>query len=209
MFGEIVCKVLYSVKHDTCMDVEKRLIDWAHGGIRREAVAQVLRKPMTPTEIASAASSIDPHIRLDDMWLLLSEFKEQGLVFCLNRSARTGRLFFLTELGCQLVAYEFGIDVPWLEPGMDWDAYSFVIRSSTRAAVVMQMGSGMEPERTAAQVWRGLMQKHAIGLNSTIRALKQLLNGGLVECIGETRKGSRKLYRLSEKGDEVLGQMVK
>ncbi|HEV2354367.1 MAG TPA: hypothetical protein VGR89_08995, partial [Puia sp.] len=69
---------------------------WLERGSQRAAVARVLRKPMTGTEICAAARAFNSHIQLRDVWHLLRQMKRHALVQCFNPRLVTGRLYLLT-----------------------------------------------------------------------------------------------------------------
>ena len=79
------------------MSLEKDDAKWLKRGRQRAAVARVLRKPMTATEICAAARAFAGHVQLRDVWFLMRQFQERGLVVCVNPRLVTGRLYSLTE----------------------------------------------------------------------------------------------------------------
>ena len=68
-------------------------------GRQKRAVVQVLRKPMTATEIVSAAYAINPHLQLRDLWFLMPQLQQRSLVTCLTPYEPTGKLYCLTDFG--------------------------------------------------------------------------------------------------------------
>jgi len=101
-------------------------------GRQRAAVARVLRKPMTGTEICSAARVFNSHIQLRDVWHLLRQMKRRGLVQCYNPRLVTGRLYLLTPKGRVAVKEAFSISIPQPPANIDWRKYSRVVRAKVR-----------------------------------------------------------------------------
>src|SRR5262245_25844690 len=81
------------------MSLRRNDVPWLKRGRQRAAVAQALRKPMTSTEICAAARALNPRIQLRDVWHLLRQMQQRGLVHCMNQRLITGRLYALTERG--------------------------------------------------------------------------------------------------------------
>jgi hypothetical protein len=61
------------------MSLDRNDVPWLKRGTQRAAVAQALRKPMTGTEICTAAQSFNPRIKLRDVWYLLREMQEREM----------------------------------------------------------------------------------------------------------------------------------
>ena len=83
---------------------------------------------------------------------------------------------------------------------MDWNAYSFVIRSSYRRAVL----KALETERTPSQV----AKQAKIANSHASRALSELEAKKLVRCLTPKAVTGR-IYALTLLGKEVLGQLQK
>jgi DNA-binding PadR family transcriptional regulator len=62
-------------------------------------------------------------------------------------------------------------------------------------------------EQTATAIRKHLRTQHAVGLNSVIRAIKDLVKLGLVKEDGVTDIRCCKLYRLTPAGARVLNQL--
>src|SRR6185436_4065957 len=94
---------------DRKMSLKNDYTKWLRRGCQRAAVAQVLRKPMTPAQICVAARPLNPRIQLRDIWLLMRQFKVRGLAVCPNPKQITGRLYYLSDKGRAAVLSAFGI----------------------------------------------------------------------------------------------------
>lgn len=183
---------------------------WLKRGRQRAAVAQALRKPMTGTEICTAAQAINPHIQLRDVWHLLRQMQDRELVHCINPRLVTGRLYALTERGCDDVHAAFGIIVAHPPTNIDWRKYSWVARAKIRRLILVALGqleSKMSSPQTATALRKHLRTAHSVGLNPVIRALKDLLRLGAIQQAGTTDERARKLYRLTRTGHRILDQL--
>lgn len=179
---------------------------WLKRGRQRAAVVQVLRKPMTPSEICSAARQINPRIQLRDIWFIARQFKKRGLVRCLNPSHTTGKLYALTDRGHEAVQRAFGLEVGPVPTGVNWSKYAQVVRAKTRKSVLLELlrleRSGSVPA-TATMIRKSLLDRHPMGLNPTIRALKDLERLGLVRNMPFCKRDRRMGYRLTKGGMRI------
>lgn len=194
------------------MSLERNDVPWLKRGTQRAAVAQALRKPMTGTEICSAARAINPLIQLRDVWHLLRQMQARGLVECLNPRLVTGRLYALTERGRDDVHAAFGIVVLQPPAHLDWRKYSWVVRAKIRRLTLMGLGqleAKTHAPQTATTIRKHLRTEHAVGLNPVIRALKDLLRLGLVQKNGVTDERACTLYRLTRMGHRILEQLLR
>lgn len=180
---------------------------WIRRGRQRAAVARMLRKPMTTTEICRAARELAPHIRLRDIWLILKEMAERRLAVCLNPRHVTGKLYALTDRGRRAVKQAFSIEVPRISKGVDWRKYARVVRAKVRRLVLLEVArlSASGPV-TATEVKRSLREKHPLGLNPTIRALKELERMGLVASQAAASEGHRRSYSATKTGLVICSQ---
>jgi hypothetical protein len=97
---------------------------WLQRGKQRAAIARVLRKPMTATEICAAARKYTPQIQLRDVWFLMRQFEKRNLAGCLNPQQVTGKLYILTEIGRKVAHKVFGISISNPPENIDWRKYS-------------------------------------------------------------------------------------
>ena len=192
------------------MSLERNDVPWLKRGRQRAAVAQALRKPMTATEICAAARAINPHIQLRDVWHLLRQMQERELVHCINPRLVTGRLYELTYRGKAAATVAFGVVIPATPTHIDWRKYSRVARAKIRRLTLSGLGhleqKTGEPQ-TTTHLRKHLRSEHPVGLNPVIRALKDLVHLGLVQCAGTTQMRCCKLYRLTPAGKRILEQL--
>lgn len=190
------------------MSRQKDYTQWLKRGRQRVAVARVMRKPMTTTEICQAARPFAPRLQLRDVWHLMQEFQAHGLVTCLNPRHVTGKLYTLTPVGRTAVQYTFGIEIRSLPQNINWRKYAQVVRAKTRRLVLLELARMPEAiPKTASHVRKSLRDKHPMGLNPTIRALKDLERLGLVRSAPIGKLDRRKAYRLTSSGSSLVGLM--
>ncbi len=192
------------------MSLQNDYTQWLTRGHQRAAVAQVLRKPMTASEIRDAARVMSPRIRLRDIWFLMRQFAERGLVVCLHPKQVTGSLYHLTAEGRAAVLWAFGIAFEAPKEGIDWRKYSWTVRAKTRRLTLQglhRLEKRTRLPQTATQIRKQIRDEGLVSLNQVIRALKEMLGVGLIRCAGVTKKQSRKLYLLTPAGKRILQQL--
>lgn len=192
------------------MSLDRNDVPWLKRGSQRAAVAQALRKPMTGTEICTAARSFNPRIQLRDVWHLLRQMQDREMVHCINPRLVTGRLFALTERGRDEVHAAFGVVVAVPPQNIDWRKYSWVVRAKIRRLTLTaldQLESKTHSPQTATAIRKFLRAEHAVGLNPAIRAIKDLVKLGLIQQDGVTAERACKLYRLTPSGSRILKQL--
>lgn len=183
---------------------------WLRRGRQRAAVARVLRKPMTTLEICETARVWAPRLQLRDVWFLMRQMANKGLVLSLNQRANNGRLYVLTDDGRGAVEEAFGIKLAKAPSGVDWRLYSWVIRARIRRRVLtafMQMrAKGLG--QTATNVYKHLRGDYPVGLNPVIRAVHELASKNLISCVGATKLRTNKLYQITPAGALLAAQLT-
>jgi Fe2+ or Zn2+ uptake regulation protein len=180
---------------------------WLKRGRQRSAVARILRKPMTTTQICQAARAFSPRIQLRDVWYLMKQFKDRGLVTCLNPHHSTGKLYALTQHGQASIKGVFAIETCTPLGAVDWRKYAWLVRAKTRKLVFLEVARQSKIQsRSATEIRKALRETHAIGLNPTLRALKELEKKGLV--LAKTgQDANRRLYCLTKTGSTLAHQI--
>src|SRR5262245_6313724 len=135
---------------DRLMPLTRSDVPWLKLGRQRAAVAQALRKPMAGMEICAAAQVFNPRIQLRDVWHLLRQMHQRGLVHCMNPRLVSGRLFAFTERGRDEVHAAFGIVVSVPPSNLDWRKYSWVVRAKVRRLTLVGL-SELETRTREAQ----------------------------------------------------------
>jgi DNA-binding PadR family transcriptional regulator len=181
---------------------------WLRRGRQRAAVVRVLRKPMTASEICRAAQPINPHLQLRDVWFIMGQLKQRGLAVCLNPKHTTGKVYALTEKGRKLAEQAFGAPVARPARGLDWRKYAQVVRAKVRKLVLLELARlPAEAIKTATAIRKRLRDRHPIGLNPTMRALKELERLGLVHSAPVSERDCRKHYRLTKAGAAIAREL--
>jgi hypothetical protein len=190
------------------MSRENGNANWIKRGRQRSAVFQVLRKPLTTSEICQAANAINPHIQLRDVWFIMEQFKDRGLAVCLNPKHVTGKLYGLTDKGRRVALKCYGLLVPRIPTDIDWRRYAKVARAKVRRLVLQELASlSAKISVSATAVKRSLKDKHPIGLNPTIRALKELCALGAAKAVTSEKSPDHQHYRLTPFGRKLVTQL--
>lgn len=181
---------------------------WILRGRQRAAVARVLRKPMTGTEICAEARRFNTHIQLRDVWHLLRQMQRRRLVQCLNPRLVTGRLYGLTPLGREAVQKAFAITIPMPPANLDWRKYSWVVRAKIRRLTLLSLAN-LEAKTAGPQTATSIRKylERPVNLNMVIRAIKDLVKLGLIQKAGLTEYRQWQLYRLTGMGRRILKQL--
>jgi len=182
---------------------------WLRRGRQRAAIAQVLRKPMTASEICQAARHINPHVQLRDLWLIMAQLAERKLAVRLTPRRTNGRLYCLSKLGRAVVAQEFGVRHDPTPQGIDWRRYSWVARAGIRRVTLDGLAKLIErthEPQTATALRKFLRHDRPVGLNIVIHALRDLLEQHLIVRCGENEQG-RRLHKLSPLGQRIVSQL--
>ena len=192
------------------MSLSNEHSDWLKRGKQRAAIARVLRKPMTASEICAAAREYAPRLQLRDVWFLMRQLAERGLARPLNERSNNGRLYGLTDWGAQAVATAFGLDVSPVSASLDWRRYSWVVRARVRKRVLVglaQLETRSPAGHTASSLRRFIRPDYPVGLNPVLRAVRELADKQLIACVGTTKLRSCKLYRLMPSGRAIVRQL--
>lgn len=187
------------------MERRQSLIRWIGRGRQRSAIARVLSKPMTTTEICQAARALNPRIQLRDIWHVMQEMRQRRLVVCLNPGHVTGKLYDLTENGRQAVMEAFAVEIPAISQPLNWRKYALVARAKTRRSVLLELVMlGPRGPVTATALRKSLRGKHSIGLNPTLRALKELADLGFAACEVGKGRSPKRLYTATKAGRNAV-----
>ena len=191
------------------MSLSNDYSQWLKRGRQRAAVARVLRKPMTATEICTAARSLTPQIQLRDVWFLMRQFEERGLAICLNPKQVVGKLYCPSNNGRTAARHAFGITIPSPPQNIDWRKYSWVIRAKIRRMTLCnleQMERKTNEAQTATEIRKHVRIEYPAGLNPVLHAVRELTEKKLIACVGMTPVRRCKLYRLTSTGRAIVKQ---
>ena len=181
---------------------------WLKRGKQRAAIARVLRKPMTATEICAAARTFTPQIQLRDVWFLMRQFEKKNLSVCLNPQQVTGKLYCLTEHGRKAVNQVFAILILNPPANLDWRKYSWVIRAKIRRLTLCSLSQlEINAPQTATEIRKHIRGSQPTGLNPVLRSVRELLNKKLIVCVGVTPVRACKLYQLTSSGRAIVKQL--
>jgi len=77
---------------------------------------------------------------------------------------------------------------------MDWQAYSFIVRSKQRARVILTLNKPKTPTQLGSEL--------DISVSHISRTLREFMKKKLVECITPKEKVGR-LYKLTKNGEKI------
>lgn len=184
-------------------------IKWLQRGSQRSALATIMLKPMTGSELCAAAQALHPKIKihLRDVWFIMREFQKRGLAICLNPKQITGRLYCLTDEGRKIVAQAFKVKIQPVPQNIDWKQYSFVVRAKIRKLTLLTFAQlAKNQPATISEIRKYACEEHPVALNPVIRAVKELCTLKLLTVSGMKSDG-RSLYRLTPKGRQIADQL--
>ena len=168
--------------------------DWLKRGRQRAAVAQVLQRPMTPSEIWRAAQSIATRIQLRDVWSILRQMQQRKLITCFNAKELNGKTYYWSAAS------------PSPSPSVNWHRYACVVRSKNRGVVLLELAR--RDGQSASRIRRAVNERQPISLNAVIRALRDLCALRLVDVAGEGEKRGQKLYRVTRPGRRIAAMIT-
>jgi hypothetical protein len=141
--------------------VTTRLSVWLNRGKQRRAVAQALTRPLTQAEILQLARPKAPNMQLRDVWAILQDCKARGLVYCLNPTITTGKLFYWTDTGKRVAqrAFQQALGAPPKQ--VNWARFTFVARAPLRHQVLTAVADkfGAPEYATATAIRRRLRER--------------------------------------------------
>lgn len=184
--------------------ITKNDIKWIHWGIQKQAVLQVITRPMTPTEIMRKAKGINPKISFGDTSTLVRELERRGLLECFTPRQITGRLYFPTNYGRRLVWRIFAVKVPPIEDDIDWYKYSRLEAGKTRKLVLKEIYNlkTFYPNGiNLTSIRKRLNRTYPLTLSQTFCAVKDILTDKLIRIAGHAKKRNSKLYKLTSEGN--------
>jgi len=134
----------------------------------------------------------------------------RGLAVCLNPKHVTGKLYALTETGRESREKAFGLVSVPLPRDVDWRRYAQVARAQVRRLVLLELAAANLPGGvTASALRKSLRDQHPIGLNPTIRALKELEQAGLADSHTLEGGDKRRRYVLTTSGAAIARQLLR
>jgi len=163
-------------------------------------------KPMNPAEMKRATE-----IRGNYVNYAFREFIENGVVKCLVSSARTGRIFGLTEKGQRLrkrlinrTKLPEKVPFEYREPrGLDWKLYGWVLAGKGKREYLKLMAQIAEQKNEVFKASDVFTTFRMDGIKSTprtevYRALKRFAWKGIVVRVPEGKRGV--CFKLAKKG---------
>jgi len=167
---------------------------WIESEKTRRSVLLAITQPLTVRQV-STRTGID----LDTCSYILGKLAARGLVACLNREARSSRVYWTTALGRQCQRrYRPDISGTLQElPPLDWALYGWLCFRH-RSAIMRILTEPMQP----SEMKRRLRRANAtvtISANNIRDIIRLFLARGLVQKVF-VRKKAHPQYELTEKG---------
>jgi hypothetical protein len=183
-------------------------VRWINRGKQKRAIAQVLTKPLTQSQLCALAQAHAPKLQLRDIWAIVGQWKQLGLIHCLNPDELTGKLHFWTDKGRTAVTRAFNMELQPLPNDFDWRLYAWVARGKLRRFVLLAVGNaiGRPFNKTAAEIRKAVRDKYPVGLNSTLRTLQELVARNVIEY---NLEDNRRFYRHSPAGETIARELVR
>ncbi len=169
---------------------------WVRRGRQKAAVARALVRPVTATEILKAARTLAPRLQLRDVWFILKQFRERGLVSCFNPGEVTGKVHGLTSKGKRVLRTAFP-DISFHdEQTLDWRLHGWLMRGKLRR-LILETLTQAAASLTATEIRKRINPKHGLSLNTVLRVLVEL---ELQKLLRSGMQGRRKTYALARSG---------
>lgn len=186
--------------------ITKNDTKWIQWGIQKQAVLQVITRPMTPTQIMKKAKEINSRISFGDTSSLIREFEKREILECLTPQKLTGRIYFPTNFGRRLIWRIFAVKVPPLENNIDWYKYSRLEAGKTRKLLLKKLYSlkAFYPNGiNLTSIRKKLNQSYPLTLSQTFCAVQDVLSDDLIKIVGYAQKRNSKLYKLTQEGNDL------
>lgn len=168
--------------------------EWLKWGRQRSAIAHVLRRPMTPSEIWRAAKAITPRIQLRTVCIMLRQMEQRNLITCSHPNKITGKVYYWST-------------ARWpVSFAVNWPRYASVMRGRNRQLVLLELAR--RDRQSASRIRRTVNERHPVSLNSVIRTLKDLDAFRLIKGAGQEEKPGQKLYQLTTTGRHMAEMLA-
>lgn len=185
---------------------------WLGWGSQKQAILQVIVRPMTPTEILHEARQINPRISFGDSSAIIRELEKREILKCLAPEQITGRIYFLTNYGRRLVWKIFKLKIDAEEPDFDWYKYSRVLAGKTRKNLLVELYNNRgfyDDGMNLAVIRRRIGKIYPVTLSQAFCTVQDLLKDGLVEVASFTKKRNSKLYKLTSEGIKICEYLLR
>lgn len=173
-----------------------------------------MTKPKMPCEIHEQA--MNGVVSLSNTTEILRALVEEGLVVCINRKEKIGKLYGLRKAGKVSRNKIHGREVGYQDiPNEILRDYAYVVRGKHRRAVIKVMSDRKTPSQIHRDVIRssenlppGSINYMKLSLNSTSDTLRGFRKKGIAICINKEKRVGR-LYELTKKGKTIREQVLK
>ena len=192
---------------------EVNLETWLRGSRQRKAVALCIPRPMANSEIVKAARAFMPSIGRWDVSKIVRHFMERGLVYCINPEVHTGKLFWLTDYGREMIGAALHRKIAAKSNHVDWRSYSFLVSAPLRRLILeeaMEVARHRLGPQTCAAIRRRLyLNGRSFSIYHVMRAVFDLRGRQLLRCVRYTKKRHLKMYSLTMRAKAVLEELLR
>jgi len=165
---------------------------------------------MTASQIRQAAHVFAPRLQLRDVWLIMGELQQRNLAYCLNPEHATGKLFFFTSRGRDLVALAFALPISLPGEPVDWRRYALVARAKLRQHVLLEIARVDRRDpfgKSVSRVRENLRNHLPVGHDLVLRKVSELRQLGLIRPSIRFERALRKQYRLTWAGRLIANEL--
>ncbi len=181
--------------------------EWIKKEEHRKTVLASLTQPLTAKQLSRKT-----RIGIDTCSHVVGRFAQQGLAVCLNPTARSSRLYGLTDLGrkCrEKLCRELGLpEKPEVYeiPSIDWELYGWLCFSH-RAAIMRILSEPMQPSAMKRKL-RSVNASVKISANNIRDVIRLFLQKGIVQKVF-VRKKAHPRYELTDLGRKLQGLLIR
>ena len=180
---------------------------WLRNSPQREVLAKSLYKPMTTCQIAGLCQRHNPKIRASDVNAHFRDMAAKGLVRVVNNRCRTGRLYYWTILGIDVMRRLGGVQFRPLDKDIDWDVFGRALSGQLWRALMSELEQPKLDswchENTPSGLRRAIRKHRSSDISAVSKALKALEQENLVEAVSFKKSGQR-IYGITEAGRKIL-----
>lgn len=167
---------------------------------RQSAVIKNISKPKTPAELREQIGLE----RTNNISATIKELVDRGLIHCLNRKARVGRVYGLTKKGIR-TRKKLGFKEYCHPQDIDWDLYGYVVSGKQRRTILKAMSENI-PMTSRLIRERANEYNPRISRTNANDILQQFVRKKLTQ---KRKKGNSVHFILMNNGHRIKDQLSK
>ena len=173
-----------------------KIYEWIKKEESRKEILAAFRQPLTAKQLAKITS-----IPADTCSYIIARLTVADMITCLNPQAKSSRLYWLTETGCQCQQeLNQDLNLQYKEynlPDVNWETYGWICFSH-RSIVLKAITELMQPSAIRRAI-RKRFPKALISANNVRDIIKLFLDKGLIRKV-YVRKKAHPRYELADSG---------